>query len=142
LNSEKKTEEIKPILQDFIRTRSYSHLKKALTMLQLSRDANIISKIEERARKENANLKVIIVIFGAIHYENLSNLIRDSSVLSLHAKSENLDPAKWYAGKKIFKIRTEIKQLRCRPDSIMYRQICGKWPQNCNYLPSIRGMLL
>lgn len=46
------------------------------------------------------------------------------------------------AWKKIFKIRTEIKQLRCRPDSIMYRQICGKWPQNCNYLPSIRGMLL
>lgn len=46
------------------------------------------------------------------------------------------------AWKKIFKIRTEIKLLRCRPDSIMYRQICGKWPQNCNYLPSIRGMLM
>lgn len=46
------------------------------------------------------------------------------------------------AWKKIYKIRKEIKQLRCRPDSIMYRQICGKWPQNCNYLPSIRGMLL
>ena len=46
------------------------------------------------------------------------------------------------AWKKIYKIRKEIKQLRCRPDSIMYRQICGKWQQNCNYLPSIRGMLL
>ena len=44
--------------------------------------------------------------------------------------------------KKIYKIRKEIKQLRFRPDSIMYRQFCGKWPQNCNYLPSIRGMLL
>jgi len=46
------------------------------------------------------------------------------------------------AWKKIYKIRNEIKQLRCRPDSIMYRQFCGRWPQNCSYLPSIRGMLL
>ena len=46
------------------------------------------------------------------------------------------------AWKKIYKIRNEIKQLRCRPDSIMYRQFCGRWPQNCSYLPSIRGILL
>jgi hypothetical protein len=46
------------------------------------------------------------------------------------------------AWKKIYKIRNQLKQIRCRPDSIMYRELCGKWPQNCNYLPSIRGMLL
>ena len=46
------------------------------------------------------------------------------------------------AWKKIYKIRKELKQLRCRPDSIMYRQLTCKWPQNCNYMPSIRGMLL
>jgi hypothetical protein len=45
------------------------------------------------------------------------------------------------AWKKIYKIRNKIKKLRCRPDSVMYRQFCGKWPQNCSYLPSIRGML-
>jgi hypothetical protein len=46
------------------------------------------------------------------------------------------------AWKKVYKIRKEINHLRCRPDSILHRQFCGKWPQNCNYLPSIRGMLL
>lgn len=46
------------------------------------------------------------------------------------------------AWKKIHKIRKQILKRRCLPDSIMYRQICGKWPQNCNYMPSIRGMLL
>lgn len=44
--------------------------------------------------------------------------------------------------KKVYKMRKLIMQMRCRPDSIMYRQISGKWPNNCNFMPSIRGMLL
>jgi len=44
--------------------------------------------------------------------------------------------------KKIFKIRNSILKTRCRPDSIIHRQITGKWPENCVYIPSIRGMLL
>jgi hypothetical protein len=44
------------------------------------------------------------------------------------------------AWKKIYKIRMRVQQLRCRPDSIMYRQVTGKWPENCNYMPSLRGM--
>ena len=46
------------------------------------------------------------------------------------------------AWKKIYKIRKYIRQLRCRPDSILYRQFTGRWLQNCNFMPSIRGMLL
>jgi hypothetical protein len=46
------------------------------------------------------------------------------------------------AWKKIYKLRKRILDLRKRPDSIMYRQITGKWNNNCDYLPSFRGMLL
>jgi hypothetical protein len=46
------------------------------------------------------------------------------------------------AWKKIYQIRKRIHQLRRRPDSIFYRQITGKWYNNCDYLPSFRGMLL
>jgi len=46
------------------------------------------------------------------------------------------------AWKKIYQLRKRILQLRKRPDSIMYRQITGKWYDNCVYLPSFRGMLL
>ena len=46
------------------------------------------------------------------------------------------------AWKKIYKIRQNIRQLRCRPDSILYRQFSGRWYTNCEYMPSIRGMLL
>jgi hypothetical protein len=46
------------------------------------------------------------------------------------------------AWKRVYKTRKLIMQRRCRPDSIMYRQITGKWLNNCNYLPSIRGMLM
>lgn len=44
--------------------------------------------------------------------------------------------------KRVYKMRKFILQRRHRPDSIMYRQITGKWPDNCNFMPSIRGMLL
>jgi len=43
--------------------------------------------------------------------------------------------------KKIYKIRQEIFKKRCKIDSILYREIHGKWPIGCNYLPSTSGML-
>jgi hypothetical protein len=46
------------------------------------------------------------------------------------------------AWKRVYKMRKRIIQLRHRPDSIMYRQITCKWPNNCNFMPSIRGMLM
>jgi hypothetical protein len=46
------------------------------------------------------------------------------------------------AWKRVYKMRKRILQLRHRPDSIMYRQITCKWPDNCNFMPTIRGMLM
>ena len=46
------------------------------------------------------------------------------------------------AWKKIYQMRKKIHQLRNRPDSIMYRQLTGKWLDKYRYMPSIRGMLL
>jgi hypothetical protein len=45
---------------------------------------------------------------------------------------------KW---KKIYKERQLIIQKRCNYASIMYREIYGKWPNDCLYYPSIKGML-
>jgi hypothetical protein len=39
--------------------------------------------------------------------------------------------------KRIYKKRMEIIKKRCNINSIHYRQIHGKWPPECNYLPSI-----
>jgi len=46
------------------------------------------------------------------------------------------------AWKKIYKMRQIILQYRRRPDSLFYKQFSGKWPENCSYIPSIKGMLV
>jgi hypothetical protein len=46
------------------------------------------------------------------------------------------------AWKKIYQQRKIIHQKRCNPTSLLYRQITAKWPDDCKYMPSIRGMLL
>ena len=47
------------------------------------------------------------------------------------------------AWKKIYQMRKKIYQQRNnRPDSIMYRQLTGKYLDKYSYIPSIRGMLL
>jgi hypothetical protein len=45
---------------------------------------------------------------------------------------------KW---KNIIKERKNILKKRCHPNSIMYREIHGKWPNYCSYFPVLRGML-
>lgn len=45
---------------------------------------------------------------------------------------------KW---KNIFAQRQQIIRQRKHPLSLHYRQIHGKWPDTCNYLPSLNGML-
>lgn len=45
------------------------------------------------------------------------------------------------AWKKIFSKRKDILKLRHRPDALIYRKICGRWPDNCDFMPSVRGML-
>jgi len=45
---------------------------------------------------------------------------------------------KW---KNIYKKRHDIYNLRKIPNNLLTRQITGKWPSNCNYLPGLSGML-
>ena len=44
--------------------------------------------------------------------------------------------------KKIYKMRMIIMKKRFKPASLLYRQQTHKWPEDCNYMPSIRGMLM
>jgi len=78
--------------------------------------------------------KYLDIEIGRIHY-----LSGDECVCIIKTFWLKLVQRAW---KKICKIRKQILQQRCSPQSIMYRQFSGKWPQNCNYMPSIRGMLL
>ena len=43
--------------------------------------------------------------------------------------------------KKIYKKRCDVIALRKSPSSLFYREIHGKWPDNCLYLPSLHGLL-
>ena len=45
---------------------------------------------------------------------------------------------KW---KKIFNERKNILRKRLLPSSLYTRELTGKWPQHCVYLPGLRGML-
>jgi hypothetical protein len=44
--------------------------------------------------------------------------------------------------KNIISERKKIIKLRCNLKSIKHREINGKWPNNCLYLPSLKGMLV
>jgi hypothetical protein len=71
----------------------------------LSRDANIIKRVEERARSENSTLKVVVIIFGAFHYDNLRRLISESDVLEFDTRSSNIE----YGGRR--KTKNTKKQI-------------------------------
>lgn len=45
---------------------------------------------------------------------------------------------KW---KKVFAERQHIIRQRKHPAALHYRQIHGKWPESCNYLPGLYGIL-
>lgn len=83
--------DIKRRLQSFIATRDDQPLIEIGTLFRLSRDADIIRQVEERARSENSTLRTIVIIFGALHYTNLRKLIQQSAVLEFDsAKSSNI----------------------------------------------------
>jgi hypothetical protein len=43
--------------------------------------------------------------------------------------------------KQIYKCRKQILLIRSHPNSLKYREICGRWPTNCSNYPTLRGML-
>jgi hypothetical protein len=82
LNDVPMSDDIKRRVQSFIQTRDGVKLKQLSDLFRLSRDADIIRRVEERARSENSTLNVVVIIFGAIHYDNLRRLISASDVLN------------------------------------------------------------
>lgn len=71
---------------------------------------------------------------GKIHY-----LKGDECVCIIKTFWLKLIQRSW---KRVYKMRKHVMQLRNRPDSLMYRQITRKWPDNCKFMPSIRGMIM
>jgi hypothetical protein len=43
--------------------------------------------------------------------------------------------------KKIYNYRKQTMLLRCHPNSLKYREINGRWPENCSNYPTLKGML-
>jgi hypothetical protein len=97
LNDVPMSDDIRRRVQSFIQTRDGVNLKQLSDLFRLSRDADIIRKVEERARSENSTLNVVVIIFGAIHYDNLTRLISASDVLNFDStRSSNIE----YGGRK------------------------------------------
>jgi len=105
LNDIPMSHDIKRTVQSFIQTRSAEQLNEISVLFRLSRDADIIRRVEERARSENSTLKVVVIIFGAIHYNNLRRLVSASDVLEFDStKSSNIE----YGGRKIRNAKKRI----------------------------------
>ena len=43
--------------------------------------------------------------------------------------------------KNVLKQRNIIIKKRCNLNSLIYKEINGKWPKECNYYPGLKGML-
>jgi hypothetical protein len=97
-------------------------------------DSSLSHKLLRNYNNIIKNPNYLNLQIGKIHY-----LKGDESVCVIKTLWLKLIQRSW---KRVYKIRKLIMQRRCRPDSIMYRQFSGKWPNNCNFMPSIRGMLL
>ena len=96
LNDVPMSSDIKRMLNSFIQTGNNENITQINELFRLSRDANIIKRVEERARSENSTLKVVVIIFGAIHYDNLRRLISESDVLEFDTRSSNIE----YGGRR------------------------------------------
>jgi hypothetical protein len=42
--------------------------------------------------------------------------------------------------RRVYNEKTRVISRRKQVDSLRYREVHGKWPNDCNYLPSINGM--
>jgi hypothetical protein len=101
------SEDIKRKLKSFIETRNDRNLREVSILIMSSRDADIIIKVEERARSENSTLKTIVIIFGAFHFDNLRTLIQRSDVLEFDsARSSDIK----IGGKKMKKVKKRISK--------------------------------
>jgi hypothetical protein len=132
-----------------LQTFCLNHSNNVTTLFKYMKEMSRFYKVYYKRNFHNLS-------FGHKLIRNYNNIIKHSSYLNIeigqiyYLKGEEcvcIIKTFWIkiiqrAWKKIYQMRKRIYQLRNRPDSIMYRQITGKWKENCVFLPSIRGMLL
>ena len=107
LNDVSMSDDIKRRLELFIMTRNIQQFKELGKLFRSSRDEDIIRQVEEKAKSENSTLKVIVIIFGALHYDNFRKLIQQSAVLEFDStKSSNIK----FGGKKMKKVKKRISK--------------------------------
>ena len=107
LNDVSMSDQIKQRLQLFIITRNLQQFKELGNLFRSSRDEDIIRQVEEKAKSENSTLRVIVIIFGALHYDNLRKLIQQSPVLEFDStKSSNIK----FGGKNMKKVKKRISK--------------------------------
>jgi len=46
------------------------------------------------------------------------------------------------AWKKVFRKRQSVLSERCKLMSIKHKEVNGRWPNNCNYIPGLSGLLV
>ena len=44
------------------------------------------------------------------------------------------------AWRKVYNIRTQMFKMRCQMQSLKYREVTGRWPDSCRYMPSLQGL--
>jgi len=125
LNDIPMSAQIKHGLQSFIATRD----DRVTTLFMSSRDADIIRKVEERARSENSTLRTIVIIFGAAHFDNLRTLIQRSDVLEFDsARSSNIK----IGGKKMKKVKKRISKSHLTKKCNSKSKKCNSKLKKCN----------
>jgi hypothetical protein len=128
LNDISMSAQIKRRLQSFIATRDYRALIEVTTLFMSSRDADIIRKVEERARSENSTLRTIVIIFGAAHYDNLRTLIQRSNVLEFDSvRSSNIK----IGGKKMKKVKKRISKSHLTKKCNSKSKKCNSKSKKC-----------
>jgi hypothetical protein len=90
LNELTNSVEIKRSLSRFIQSKDYNFLREITRKQGDTRDSDIIKRVEQRAIMENSSLKLIIIVFGARHYDNLEELIKKSSVLEFDSRQSEI----------------------------------------------------
>jgi len=71
------------MLNDLITTNThtnFNNLKPLLNYFRESRDKKIIKRVEERINKE-PSIKIVIIIFGQLHFQHLKKVIEESRYL-------------------------------------------------------------
>jgi hypothetical protein len=91
-------------------------------------DMNIINTYFEYEEFDNCRLEIAQCIY--LPSEHCISIIK-----TLWLK---LIQRKW---KKIFNERKLCLSKRCNPNALKYKEIYGRWPNNCLIYPSLKGML-